>query len=453
MKRLVLCFDGTWNAVATPDDNTNVVRLANLVTVSDAKGVPQICYYNSGVGSGGPIDRFIGGAFGAGLKNNVKRGLAFLALNYEKGDEIYLFGFSRGGYTARALAGVLGTAGIPLDIAATEQHWNLYQEVAKLKDKRGRYPKSSRRRAPYDAMIKAKETELADATRYKGDDVPIRCVGVWDTVGAYGIPGGLGLSALSRLLTLWTRGFKDTKFGRSVKLGLHAIAVDEMRRPFVPTFWTLRETTELIPGQEVEQVWFPGVHSNVGGGYKRKGLSDLALAWMISRVQERTDLKFNDAEVMDHIWPCSACTLYPTTKIRLLGRIRNILPGSFPLIRSRMRRLWRRIQGGEGDVKIHRLAEKIHWSVRERCNWPVTLVHGVGKVKYAPPNLGPHVKEVVEPTPLEWRLLARTRLWEGRCPLEEEGVACQCSERASTRIGGPQQATAPAEPHPPSVAA
>jgi len=170
MKRLVLCFDGTWNAVATPDANTNVVRLANLVTTSDSKGVPQICYYNSGVGSGGPIDRFIGGAFGAGLKNNVKRGLAFLALNYDKGDEIYLFGFSRGGYTARALAGVLGTAGIPLDIAETERHWTLYQDVAKLRDKAGRYAKGSPRRLPYDAKIKAKKEELANATRFKGEE-------------------------------------------------------------------------------------------------------------------------------------------------------------------------------------------------------------------------------------------------------------------------------------------
>jgi len=439
MKRLVLCFDGTWNAVATPDANTNVVRLANLVTVSDAKGIAQICYYNSGVGSGGPIDRFIGGAFGAGLKNNVKRGLAFLALNYDKGDEIYLFGFSRGGYTARALAGVLGTAGIPLDIAETERHWNLYLEVAKLKTKRGRYRKGSRRRLPYDAKIKAKEDELANATRYKGDDLPIRCVGVWDTVGAYGIPVGIGLSAISRLLTMWTRGFRDTKFGERVDLGLHAIAVDEMRRPFVPTFWTLRDKTELVKGQEVEQVWFPGAHSNVGGGYKRKGLSDLALAWMISRVDEETDLEFNELEVMDHVWPCSACTLYPTTKVRLFGRVRSILPGSFPLISSWMRRIWRRMQGGEGNVKIHRLNEKIHWSVVERCSWPETLVDGVGKTKYAPPNLGRHVKEVVEPTALEQRLLDRTRLWEGRCPLEEEGLTCHCSERASTRIGGPQQ--------------
>ena len=85
MKRIVLCFDGTWNALSKQEELTNIVRLANLVTV-ESEGVDQISYYNSGVGSGGPIDRFLGGAFGVGLKSNVKRGLMFLALNYEAGD-------------------------------------------------------------------------------------------------------------------------------------------------------------------------------------------------------------------------------------------------------------------------------------------------------------------------------------------------------------------------------
>ena len=127
-KRLVLCFDGTWNAIADPLVITNVVKIANCVSVQDPKGVNQICYYNSGVGSGGPIDRILGGVFGAGLKNNVKRGLAFLTLNYNEGDEIYLFGFSRGAYTARAVAGVLGVAGIPFEIRHSEVHWENYRK-------------------------------------------------------------------------------------------------------------------------------------------------------------------------------------------------------------------------------------------------------------------------------------------------------------------------------------
>ena len=126
MKRLVLCFDGTWSALGDPTALTNVVKLANLVTVSH-EGVSQITYYNSGVGTGGPIDRLLGGAFGYGLKSNVKRGLSFLALNWEAGDEIYLFGFSRGAYTARSLCGFIKAAGL-LDKPSVKDVWRTYME-------------------------------------------------------------------------------------------------------------------------------------------------------------------------------------------------------------------------------------------------------------------------------------------------------------------------------------
>jgi hypothetical protein len=104
MKRIVICYDGTWNAVTDPTKVTNVVRLGQAVRKTAKDGTAQTVYYNAGVGSGGPLDRFLGGVFGLGLRNNVKRGLAFLSLNWEPGDEIYLFGFSRGCYTVRVLA-------------------------------------------------------------------------------------------------------------------------------------------------------------------------------------------------------------------------------------------------------------------------------------------------------------------------------------------------------------
>src|SRR5262245_13558352 len=191
MKRLVLCFDGTWAASSDPTTHTNVVKLANLVT-TEAGGVHQITYYNSGVGTGGPIDRFLGGAFGYGLKSNVKRGLSFLALNYEAGDEIYLFGFSRGAYTARALAGVIGQAGIPASIKLAEHHWSRYQQIAKLRPKRGT-PRDSQEWRDAEAAIAKVREEFVHLARNVDDngnwqDVPIKCVGVWDTVGSYGVP-------------------------------------------------------------------------------------------------------------------------------------------------------------------------------------------------------------------------------------------------------------------------
>jgi uncharacterized protein (DUF2235 family) len=432
-KRLVLCFDGTWSALTDPRELTNAVKLANLVAGSDGD-TPQIVYYNSGVGTGGPIDRLLGGAFGVGLKANVKRGLAFLTLNYQEGDEIYLFGFSRGAYAARALAGLLGIAGIPRDIGTTEEHWNLYREVAKLKNKAGWYPKGHPRRAPFDAEVNARREQLAHATRYKGGEVPIRCVGVWDTVGSYGIPAGFGFRGLARHLILWTRGFRDTKIGDSVQLGLHAIAVDEMRRPFEPTFWTKRVDRAPVEGQKVEQVWFAGVHGNVGGGYKCTGLSDQALLWMISRVHEETGLSFKEAELMDRVRPCPAGTLYPTGKIAWLAAARSILPGSFPLVRSLSKRWWRRLQGAEHGVEIARINEKIHWSVRERCGWPETLVDGVGRARYAPANLATVMGRLTEddisrPTGLELRLQQALGT-RPACSLKAQGGACLCCDRA-----------------------
>jgi len=116
VKRIVVCYDGTWNALTDPATITNVVRLGQAVKKLAEDGTHQVVYYNAGVGSGGPLDRFLGGVFGVGLRNNVKRGLAFLTLNWnpEGNDEIYIFGFSRGAYSARALAGVIGAIrGIP----------------------------------------------------------------------------------------------------------------------------------------------------------------------------------------------------------------------------------------------------------------------------------------------------------------------------------------------------
>jgi uncharacterized protein (DUF2235 family) len=443
MKRIVLCFDGTWNALSNPEELTNIVRLANLVTVKSGE-VDQISYYNSGVGSGGPIDRFLGGAFGVGLKSNVKRGLMFLALNYEAGDELYLFGFSRGAYTARALAGVIGTAGIPIDIGKTEVHWNLYQQIAKLRPKAG-LPKDSPKRQAAEKAIAVLKEQLVPLSRNTNDagtkmvPVPITCVGVWDTVGAYGIPSGIGgLTAISRMFTYWTRGFRDTHFGDTVKLGLHAVAVDERRRPFTPTFWTTPPkppadptAAEAADGSAkpppVEQAWFAGVHSNVGGGYSNTGLSDLALAWMMAQVEEKTPLRFNEEEAMKTVWPCSACMLYRTSSGGWLNPVRSILPDL-----PREAGVWGFISRllGRRRSRSTRINEQVHWSVRERQQWTATLVEKVGTAKYAPPNLRSSIKDFSKALPLELKLLDRTmRSWDNHCPLEKAKLPCQCAKR------------------------
>ena len=147
-------------------------------------------------------------------------------------------------------------------------------------------------------------------------------------------------------------------------------------------------------------MWFPGVHSNIGGGYDNKGLSDVALAWMIARVQE-TGLRFDDDEVMRTVWPCTAATLYRSSKGGAFTAARNILPGEVSLVRSRLRRIGRRLKGAKSEVRIRRIDEKLHWGVPERCAWPTTLVEGLGEQKYKPANLKKLTSDVASPTALE----------------------------------------------------
>lgn len=451
MKRLVLCFDGTWNTLADTSALTNVVKLANLVTVSSDE-VEQVSYYNSGVGGGGIIDRYLGGIFGVGLKSNVKRGLTFLALNYEENDEIYIFGFSRGAYTARALAGVIGSAGIPVDISNVETHWDIYQQIAKLRPDH-RLAKDSPKRLKAEEEIRKLRDKLVKVSRNTNDaetelvDVPIACVGVWDTVGSYGIPTGFGLSSLGRSFTYWTRGFRDTHFGSAVKVGLHAVAIDERRRPFTPTFWTLRPQRPDEPKEDkprklpVEQVWFPGVHSNVGGGYDDRGLSDLALAWMMAEVQERTGLRFNTKEARRMVWPCSAAKLYHTTKYAWLNPARSVLPPK-PVTTGLWYRFMRML--GFRRRQFERVNERLHWSVGERCGWGATLVDNGDPCKYNPANVGAEQRKFTRPLDLEVELSDHSlRDWGERCPMAKLNRACECKARDYHALGKAAQASTP----------
>jgi hypothetical protein len=389
MKRIVICYDGTWNALANPEEVTNVVRVAQAIKSVSANGITQMVYYNAGVGSGGPIDRLMGGAFGAGLRDNVKRGLAFLSLNWDPeepgnkvADEIYVFGFSRGAYSARALAGVIGAIeGIPRQSSfdQLETIWNYYR---KSKEER------ERQRAEIADLIYTMPAEKKPI---------IKCVGVWDTVGRYGIPAGFGLAALARQATSWTRGFRDNMIGDHIEIGLHAMAIDEWRRAFSATAWVTDKETDR---RGVEQVWFAGAHSNVGGGYRRAGLSDLALIWMIARVGELTDLEFDDEYIQTHFWPCAACSLYRSNR------------GLFGGIRTYLRPIPEAIRAAGDSIMPAQKAEriinaKVHWSARDRLG-RLGLVDETRYATYKPRNLPKNV-DVAECTKREQGLIALCR--------------------------------------------
>ena len=263
MKRLILCCDGTWNSAdqqkgerLTP---TNVIKLAYRVAKRDGP-VAQVLYYDQGVGTGNALDRFLGGAFGEGLVDNIHDAYRFLIANYEVGDELFLFGFSRGAYTARSIAGMVRKCGI-LDRRSVGH----YLEALRLYRDDVVHPDDK-----HAAEFRRQHSIAGEA------DIPIAFIGVWDTVGALGIP----LRGL-RWITRRDHQFHDAELSRTVRRACHALAIDERRAPFEPSLWA------YVPkdGQVVEQVWFIGAHSDVGGGYPDVGLSDIALEWMIGKAQ------------------------------------------------------------------------------------------------------------------------------------------------------------------------
>jgi uncharacterized protein (DUF2235 family) len=271
MKRLVVCCDGTWNRADQQSGDrptpTNVVKLAYRVAKRDGD-IAQVLSYDQGVGTGNSLDRLLGGAFGAGLADNIFDAYRFLMANYEPEDELYLLGFSRGAYTARSLAGMIRKCGI-LARASVGR----YVEALALYRDPDTHPDDPR-----------PVTFREQHSLCRGEGIPITFLGVWDTVGALGIPiRGL------RWLTRREHQFHDAELSGSVRRACQALAIDERRGPFEPSLWS------YVPKQDqtVEQVWFPGVHSDVGGGYAEVDLSDIALDWMIGKARA-AGLAFGD---------------------------------------------------------------------------------------------------------------------------------------------------------------
>jgi uncharacterized protein (DUF2235 family) len=260
MKRLVICCDGTWNHLdlQTP---SNVVELVKACKSCASNGVTQVLHYNSGIGTETDLkSTLLGGAFGRGLNRDIKETYRFLCLNYDYGDEIYLFGFSRGAYTARSLAGLIYCSGLlpRHHIDVSNVAWRNYRNNHK--------PNSEH----------CKEFREAYASR----SVDIMALGCWDTVGALGVP---------KPFNLFKRyGFHDLYLNRSIKYAFHAMALDEHRRIFNVTPMQATPETKLI------NAWFPGHHGCVGGGTSSlKPLSNIALQWMMQQVITYTNLELN----------------------------------------------------------------------------------------------------------------------------------------------------------------
>lgn len=331
MKRLILCCDGTWNSADQSSNGTpcptNIVRIAYRIA-KRKDDLQQILYYSQGVGTGNSLDRFTGGAFGRGVDDNIFDAYRFLVANYEPDDQIFLFGFSRGAFTARSIGGMIRKCGI------------LKREFVEC------YRDATLMYRSDDSPDTEIPTEFRKKYSVNGDqETPIHFIGVWDTVGSLGIP----LSGL-RNLTKRNYQFHDTELSSSVKNACHALAIDELRSPFKPTLWQYKPKE----GQSVEQMWFPGVHSNVGGGYPDRSLADVSLEWMIKKAQD-AGLAF-DHSVESHLplQPKINGKIYRSRKgiYRILRPHNRVIGISEKIIREE----GKTVQGVDPTQKVHQSA-------------------------------------------------------------------------------------------------
>lgn len=312
-RRLVLCLDGTWNK---RDSGTNVYHLSNLVLEGKIKPVPpatetwiQMIYYDEGVGTG-ILDRATGGAFGIGLSQNVREAYDWLVERYRDRDEVYIFGFSRGAFTARSLVGMIALCGLlhrgaPLP---PQQLWTRYRRLGaqwaarttsahevkrwlrfghdqeRLRELKDFNPASWDRRN--EAEPSKPKTETEELLCKWSRRIPITCLALFDTVGS------MGMEALA---IPWLREdraqFHNTHLTTVIKNGYHALAIDEYRANFSHIPWRRPTTYDLKENQPeegwgvIKQRWFIGAHSNIGGGYYDDTLAQLPLQWFIKKCE------------------------------------------------------------------------------------------------------------------------------------------------------------------------
>ncbi|MGF6881115.1 uncharacterized protein (DUF2235 family) [Nocardia sp. GAS34] len=267
MKRLVVCCDGTWGAESNPSV-TNIVKIAESVRLNatETAGGPigQRVFYVDGPGSRGYLaDKYLGGAFGLGADAGLSTMYWQLALNWEPGDEIFIFGFSRGAYIARSLSGLINRIGL---LTADAMIDGAFPEAMRIFRQRKDHPD---------------DPDPAQWAQFRSEHcrwpVPMKFVGVFDTVGAMGVPG----------ITSGRYRFHDLRLARTVHCARQALAIDDRRRIFSPCLWEVTDeagVTQQRPDR-VKQVWFEGSHTDVGGGMADSRLSDRSLRWMVHEAQ------------------------------------------------------------------------------------------------------------------------------------------------------------------------
>jgi uncharacterized protein (DUF2235 family) len=284
-KNIVVFSDGTGQEGGA-GNNTNVYKLFQMI---EDRTPEQIAFYDAGIGTGW---RKVSAAVGMGITKNIFECYQFISDNYQWGDRIFLFGFSRGASTVRSLSGFIARFGILPSSRPDliEKAWKIY----KIKDE------GQRERRAVDFLNR-------NVTTWANIDF----LGVWDTVVALGLPIKLLDGVLNRI-PWFQHSHHDLRLSPCVHHAYHALSIDEDRKTFRPTIWQTElggeselgevyfdprdgdegEQTAKDRKQTVKQVWFCGVHTDVGGGYRETGVSDISLVWMLERAR--------DASVLEH---------------------------------------------------------------------------------------------------------------------------------------------------------
>lgn len=296
-KRLIICCDGTWNngLNSDPDQVTNVLKLARCIFPEDRRTfppVPQLVYYQAGIGTTEiSALNLAQGATGTGISSKIREAYGFIAQNYIPGDEVFLFGFSRGAFTARTIASLIADIGI-LTNAGMEDFYQVLAAYQVRGEKTSKSREAENFLNDYRRGGQKRVREMPKGT--------LKCVGVWDTVGALGIPRFFGGSF--NLL-----GFRDTKLSHHIMYAFHAMAIHETRKDFMPTKWQRHKSSPLEEGDEqvIKQVWFSGSHSDVGGGNKSHDLSDISLIWMVANLIEYKLLSIDEEYLLTLLHPTS----------------------------------------------------------------------------------------------------------------------------------------------------
>lgn len=386
VRRLVLCFDGTWN---TPEDQTNVSRIYSTIPDQHAGCPAQLKFYDEGVGiSHG--SQLTGGALGWGLDANILKGYCWLINEFiasgenaiesdgevfSAGPDIFILGFSRGAFTARSLTGLINRCGL-IKPDLIEKRVN---PITKMEDARATPDSALVRQAwqlyqrEFDHQVDSRLQE--PCAKFRRDNcwnVKVKFLGVWDTVGALGVPT-FSKTPFARA----KYGFHDTRLGRVIENAYHAVAIDEQREDYQVPLWS---ATHPHGTKEVEQRWFPGAHANVGGGYRDDLLPDLPLKWL-AQMAIKHGLEFTDQQQMALGNLCAKCELPQDFELRgdeYLSPVRDsyaeFLAGTYRALRTVALR---------GRYYRPMLTQGVNETIDESAH-----MKWAADPRYRPPNLG-----------------------------------------------------------------